>query len=236
MPAVNAVVPIALVTGASGNLGQAVIHKLISDGYYVVGTVLPNDTAILDFDTSHFEKKVADLTNEQDTNCLVSGILQQYGRIDVAVLTVGGFAMGTIAQTSAAAMQQQYQLNFTTAYNVAQPCFVQMITQQTGRIFLIGARPGLTAAYGKGMLAYALAKSLLFRLAEMMNDEAAGTNVVTSVVVPSTIDTNANRSAMPAAHFDDWVKPAAIAAVISFYCSAEANALREPVIKVYNNS
>ena len=84
------------------------------------------------------------------------------------------------------------------------------------------------------MVAYSLAKSLIFRMAELMNEEAKGTNVVTSVVVPSMIDTPLNRNAMSTATFGDWVTTDTIADVISFYCSEAASALREPVIKIYN--
>jgi len=79
-----------------------------------------------------------------------------------------------------------------------------------------------------------LAKSLIFRLAELMNDEAKGKNVVTNVVVPSTIDTPPNRKAMPDANFDNWVKPEAIADVIYWHCTNEAAVLRENILKVYN--
>jgi NAD(P)-dependent dehydrogenase (short-subunit alcohol dehydrogenase family) len=85
-------------------------------------------------------------------------------------------------------------------------------------------------------VAYGLAKSLIFRLSELMNDEAKGKNVVTSVVVPSTIDTPQNRKAMPDADPSNWVKPEAIADIIYFYCTNTAAALREPVINVYGNS
>ena len=115
-------------------------------------------------------------------------------------------------------------------------CFCPHDGKETGRIFLIGSRPGMNATDGKGMIAYGLAKSLLFRLAALMNEESKGTNVVTSVIVPSTIDTTPNRKSMPDADFDTWVKPEAIADVIYFYCTEEAAVLREPVIKVYNNS
>jgi hypothetical protein len=76
----------------------------------------------------------------------------------------------------------------------------------------------------------------LFRLAELLNDEAKGTNVVTSVIIPSTIDTPQNRKAMPEANFADWVKPEAIANAIYFYTTLEAYPIREPIIKVYNKS
>jgi NAD(P)-dependent dehydrogenase (short-subunit alcohol dehydrogenase family) len=111
-----------------------------------------------------------------------------------------------------------------------------MMKQNSGRIFIIGSRPGMNAANGKGMIAYGLGKSLIFRLAELMNDEAKGTNVVTSVVVPSTIDTPQNRKAMPDADPAKWVKPETIADIIYYYCSDEASALRESLIKIYGNS
>jgi short-subunit dehydrogenase len=111
-----------------------------------------------------------------------------------------------------------------------------MLKQNSGRILIIGSRPCLSAMNSKGMVAYGLGKSLIFRLVELMNDESKGTNVVTSVVVPSTIDTPQNRKAMPGTDPAIWVKPEAIAEVIYFYCTDTAAALREPVIKVYNNS
>jgi NAD(P)-dependent dehydrogenase (short-subunit alcohol dehydrogenase family) len=127
-------------------------------------------------------------------------------------------------------------LNFETAYNIARPVFAQMMLQGSGRIFIIGSKPGLDAKNGKGMIAYGLSKCLLFRLAELMNDEAKGTDVVTSVIVPSTIDTPQNRQSMPDAKYANWVKPEEIAEVIAFYSDEASSAVREPVIKVYKNA
>ena len=174
--------------------------------------------------------------NEEDSAKFINNVISKYGSVDAAVLTVGGFAMGSIAETKASDIARQHKLNFETAYNVAKPVFVQMMKQNSGRIFIIGSKPGLEAKNGKGMVAYGLAKSLIFRLAELMNDEAKGTNVVTSVIVPSTIDTPQNRKAMPDADPSKWVKPEAIADVIHFYCTDAATVLREPIIKIYNNS
>jgi NAD(P)-dependent dehydrogenase (short-subunit alcohol dehydrogenase family) len=163
-------------------------------------------------------------------------VVLRNGSVDVVVLTVGGFAMGSVAETKTSDIAKQYTLNFETAYNIAKPVFIQMLKQKSGRIFFVGSRPGLNAMQGNGMVAYGLAKSLIFRLAELMNEEAKGTNVVTSVIVPSTIDTPQNRKAMPGTDPEAWVKPETIAEVIYFYCTDAASALREPVIKVYNNS
>jgi len=86
------------------------------------------------------------------------------------------------------------------------------------------------------MIAYGLSKSLIFRLAELMNGEAKGNNVITSVIAPSTIDTPQNRKAMPDADPAKWVRAEDIAVIIHFYCTEEALALREPILKVYNNA
>lgn len=225
-----------IVTGASGNMGQAVVKKFLSEGYRVIGTAVPNDTVPLEIDDANFEKITVDLMNEDDSSKFVNGIIEKYKTIDVVVSTVGGFAMGSVEKTSTSDIYKQYKLNFETAYNVARPAFVQMLKQDSGRIFLVGSRPGLDAKSGKGMVAYGLGKSLIFRLAELMNDEAKGKNVVTSVLVPSTIDTPQNRKSMPDANPANWVKPEAIADTVYFYCTESAAALREPVIKLYNNA
>ena len=225
-----------IVTGSSGNLGREVVKKFIAERYKVIGTVTAHDTAPVDFPAENFEKIVVDLMKEEDALKFVATVISKYGSVDVAVLTVGGFAMGKITDTSAADIYKQYKLNFETAYNVARPVFAQMMKQNEGRIFLVGSKPGMEIKNSRGTVAYGLAKSLIFRLAELMNEEAKGHNVVTSVVVPGTIDTPQNRKAMPDADHNKWVKAGEIANLIYYYASGEAGSLREPVIKVYGNS
>ncbi|MEO5564990.1 MAG: SDR family NAD(P)-dependent oxidoreductase [Chitinophagaceae bacterium] len=224
----------AIVTGASGNLGQAVVSKFLKEGYNVIGSVTGKNS--IKINDPKFEEVVVNLMDEEASREFVEKMIARYKTIDVAVLTVGGFAAGKIAETTTADIMKQYKLNFETAYNVARPVFSQMMKQSNGRIFIVGSRPGLDAKNGKGMVAYGLAKSLIFRLADLMNDEAKGHNVVTNVVVPGTIDTPQNRKSMPDAKFDTWVKPEAIADVIYFHCTDEASILRETTIKVYGNA
>lgn len=226
----------AIITGASGNLGQAVVKKFLAEGYHITSTVIPNDPVAIGINGKNFQTAVVDLMKEDAAQKFADLIVAGHKTIDVAILTVGGFAMGNIADTKTSDIAKQYQLNFETAYNIARPVFVQMMKQGSGRIFLIGSRPGLDMKHSKGMVAYGLGKSLVFRLAELMNEEAKGTDVVVSVVVPSTIDTAQNRAAMPKADFSKWVKPEAIADIIYFHCSEQGGVLREPVIKVYGNS
>lgn len=225
-----------IVTGAAGNMGKAVVNRFLAEGFRVIGTVDPNDNGKKVVENSRFEQMEVDLKNEAVTHKFVADVIVKYQHIDAAVLTVSGFAMGKIKDTKTSDIAQQYQLNFETAYNIAKPVFAQMMKQKNGRIFMVGSRSGLDVATGKGMVGYSLAKSLIFRLAEIMNEEAKGNNVVTNVIVPSTIDTAPNRAAMPNADFDTWVKPEAIANAIHFYCTEDAAAIREPVIKIYNHA
>jgi NAD(P)-dependent dehydrogenase (short-subunit alcohol dehydrogenase family) len=225
-----------IVTGANGNLGSAVVKKFIQQGFFVCGTSLHPSKTGDDPSSDMFEQTIVNLEDEVESEKFIHKIVEKYHTIDAAVLTVGGFAKGTISNTTTADIKKQYQLNFETAYNVAKPVFEQMMKQGNGRIFMIGSKQGLSPKKGKGVVAYALAKSLLFRLAEIMNVEAQGKNVVTIVVIPSTIDTSSNREGMPDAQFEDWVKAESIADVIYWYCTSEASAIREPVIKIYNNA
>lgn len=225
----------AIITGAAGNLGQAVAKKFIDEGYHVIGTILTKSAAN-NFTKNNFEAATLDLLNEESSQKLVNDIVEKHGGINVAVLTAGGFTMGNISSTKTSDIYKQYQLNFETAYNMARPIFTQMMKQNSGRLFFIGSRAGLEVSKGKGTIAYALSKSLIFRLAEILNAESKGKDVVTSVIVPSIIDTPQNRESMPEADFSTWVTPAQIADAIYFYASDEAAALREPVIKIYNKS
>jgi NAD(P)-dependent dehydrogenase (short-subunit alcohol dehydrogenase family) len=222
---------VALVTGSHGNMGRAIVERFTREGFVVVGA-----DAHMPREVVSYEAHAVDLMNEDAADAFVQSMIAKHSQIDVAVLTVGGFAMGSIAETKTADIMQQYKLNFETVYNVARPVFLQMMKQGAGRLFLVGARPALTAAGGKGMVAYGLAKSLIFRLAEMMNDEAKSANVSVNVIVPSIIDTPQNRSAMPSADFSRWVTPEQIAEAVAFHSSEHAGALRESVIKIYGGA
>lgn len=222
----------AIITGFSGNLGNAVADKFLKEGYQVAGTITARDQ--VENTNAQLQTVEVDLMKEEAAAAFVQSVIDKHKQIDVAVLTVGGFAMASIADTATADIEKQIKLNFNTAYNVARPVLEQMKKQGSGRLFLIGSKPGLDMHNSKGMVAYGLAKSLIFRLAELMNDETKGSDVVTAVVVPSTIDTPQNRKAMPDADTTKWVRPEAIADIIYYYCTGEAGILREPVIKVYN--
>jgi NAD(P)-dependent dehydrogenase (short-subunit alcohol dehydrogenase family) len=225
-----------LITGANGGLGAATVKKFLDKGYKVIA--VDQSGTHLGFAAGHdnFELRSVDATNEQAVSVFVEEIIELYDNIDGALLLVGGFAMGDIVATDGEALRKMYSLNFETAYFFARPLFQHMLEKGYGRVAFMGARPALKPEQGKGALAYSLTKSLLFRLAELLNATAKGKNVVASVIAPSTIDTPVNRKDMPDADFSAWVSPADIATLLEFICSEEGNALREPVYKIYNNA
>ena len=223
-----------LITGASGNLGKVSVEKFISEGYNVVATVSPGKGLGFEANAKTYE---ADLINENGTQEVIAKIISDHKKIDAALLLVGGFAMGGIKETDGASLKKMFSLNFETAFNVARPVFLHMQKESiAGRIILVGARPALIPSAGKGLVAYGLSKSLLFKLAEYLNAEGSAQNIVTSVIVPSTIDTPENRKGMPNADFAAWVTPEAIAETMSFIVSSKSSPLRDPVFKLYGKS
>jgi NAD(P)-dependent dehydrogenase (short-subunit alcohol dehydrogenase family) len=225
-----------IITGANGNLGTAVTRRFLSQGYRVIATVI-NDAARKDLDQhQNLEVIAVNLSDETEAEKFIEDSIQKYKRIDGVLLLVGGFAMGGLAETKTADIRKQFSLNFETAFNVARPAYAHMKENKQGRIVFIGARPALEPAAGKDLIAYALSKSLLFKLAEFINEDAKGMNVTATVVAPSTLDTPLNRQQMPSADPEKWVKPGELADILEFIVSEKAKPLREPVLKVYNNS
>ena len=220
-----------LITGAGGNLGTEVVKRFINEGYHVIAMVSPGKS--LKSVEHHLDFVEVDLTQEAEVNKVISGLISKYSVIDAAVLLVGGFEAGGFDVADGASIRRMYALNFETAYFVARPILLHMLTQSAGgRIIFVGSRPSLESKAGKNLVSYALSKSLLFTLSDFINASAVGSNVASAVVVPATIDTPANRKAMPQADFTTWVTPDAIAEVILF-ASSTSSPLRESVLKVY---
>src|SRR6476646_329847 len=172
-----------IITGANGNLGMAVTKEFLGKNYRVIATIT-SENARADFQTHpNLELSVVNLTDENETTGFVENAIQKYQVIDAALLLEGGFAMGDLAATSGDDLHKQISLNFETAYYVTRPLFAHMLVNKKGRIVFIGARPAINAAQGKSLIAYGLSKSLLFKLAEFLNEEARGTKLTVSVVV-----------------------------------------------------
>lgn len=225
-----------IITGANGGLGTAVVKKFLDSGYKVIAIDRPGKRPAYAKDNQQYDPHKVNLDNEEETAAFVQTAIKQYGKIDGVLMLAGGFAMGDINETDGKALKKMLTLNFDTAYYLARPVFQHMLHNGYGRLVFIGSRPALVAAEGKSKLGYTLSKTLLFKLAELLNAEAKGKNVVTSVIAPSIIDTPDNREAMPDAQFDKWVKAEQIADMLEFICSDKGDTIREPVIKMYNNA
>lgn len=223
-----------LITGASGNLGKATVEKFIGEGHQVIAFTGPKGLG--------YEAKgkvsayTADLTDENATATAVGKVITEHQKIDAALLLVGGFAAGNIEKTDGTTLKKMFALNFETAYYVARPVFQQMVAQGGGRMVFVASKTSLINEAGKNFIAYSLSKSLVTKLAELLNAEGASKNVVCSVIAPSTIDTDDNRKSMPDADFSRWVRPEQIADVLHFLVTEKGAVLREPVVKVYGQS
>lgn len=218
---------VAIVSGSSGNLGKAVVNYFLINKWQVNGL------------THHFSGREeegfnefeVDLLNEDSSKEVIGKIATHHAAIDVAVLTVGGFAMGNIEDTLLKELTHQYNLNFVTAYNLARPLLNHMKRQGTGKLFFISSMPGMDTKRGKGITAYSLAKSQLTQLAHIINAEVKGTPIKAYVIVPSTIDTPQNRSSMPNGDYSQWEKPEEIASIIGYYAENEILDVTEIVVQ-----
>lgn len=179
----------------------------------------------------------ADLGKEKEAAQVISQALEGEKILDMGVLTVGGFGMGRLLDTPTEEVEKMVRLNFLTAYHTVRPLFKHLANQNSGgQIVLIGARPVFDPGAAAGMVAYSLSKSLIFKLAEIINEEGKEKGITASVVVPSIIDTPQNREAMPDADVSDWVTPEQIAANILHLLTPSGAQLRKTVLKVYGNS
>jgi len=225
-----------VITGASGGLGSIVVPYFLDRGWRVIAVVSEENAKNRPGAHPMLDVQVVDLTDERAVGSLIASLGESYGVIDAALLLAGGFVAGGVSDATGNEIKTMFSINFETAYYVVRPVYKHMMEQGKGRIVLVGARPALDPSAGKTAVAYALSKSLLFELAALLNTDARGKNVVTHVVVPSTIDTPNNRKWMPHADFESWVKPEQLAEIFQLICSDATSPLREPIWKVYNNA
>ena len=225
-----------IITGANGNLGTAVVNRLLKDGYHILAAAGYGRIGNLP-DHKNLDSLQVDLSDEDQALSFAETTMQLNPDLQAAVLLVGGFAMGKLADTNKADLDRMINLNFYTAYHLVRPLLVHFLNRpQGGQFILVGSRPGLNAADGKDFFAYSMSKAMIFKLADFINAEGKDKGVTATVIVPSTIDTEANRKAMPDADFSKWVPAENIAVAISFSLSETGRMMRESVIKIYNRS
>ena len=226
-----------LITGANGNLGRSVAERLHEEGYQMVASLEPGTEVPDDWEGLAIRACEVDLMSSSSAREFVTKALEKMnGRITAGVLLVGGFSMDSVSSASISDMEKMFRLNFLTAYNVLQPLMEHFESSPLGgRFILVGARPALEPDAATHTFSYALSKSLIFRLAEIVNAYGKNKNITASVVVPSILDTPVNRVSMPKADFENWVPTHTVADAVAYLLSESGSVLRETVLKLYNN-
>jgi NAD(P)-dependent dehydrogenase (short-subunit alcohol dehydrogenase family) len=217
---------VVLIAGGSGALGQTVVPAFAQAGARVV-TVDRNPPS------AQVEGQVAmtaDVTDEAAVRRLAGEVIQKAGRIDVLINLVGGFAMGRVEETDASLWQRMLAMNLTPAFLLSKTMLPHMLERRTGRIVHVAARAAVEPF--PGAAAYIVAKSALVALIRALSLEIAGSGVTVNGVLPTTIDTPANRKSMPDADTSKWVKPESIAQLLIFLASQEAGQLNGAVIPI----
>lgn len=224
-----------IITGASGNLGKDVVRKLLDSGYHLYVTLGSHNIDVFD-NLPLVNSQSVDLTDVNAASAFISNTIEKAGAVQSAIFLAGGYAPGNIEETDFTAIEKMMQINFFTAFNLVKPLMVHFKEQGGGQFIFIGARPALVAKQGAGNFAYALSKSLIFKMAEMINAEGEADHITASVIVPSTIDTPTNREAMPEADFSKWIPTSDIAETIAFVLSETGKKMRQTIIKLYNKA
>jgi len=215
-----------MITGAGGNLAQAVISAFRSAGSLVIAVdrQAPRDLP------EGMIGLAADVTNPEDVRRLVQEALEKAGRIDVLVNLVGGFAPGRLSETELTVWDKMLSLNLTAAFLLSRAALPVMVKQGAGRIVHIAARAAVDPF--PGAAAYIVAKSGLIALIKVLALEQAGSGVSINGILPTTIDTPANRKSMPEADWNRWVKPKDLARLLVFLASDEAKAINGALIPI----
>jgi NAD(P)-dependent dehydrogenase (short-subunit alcohol dehydrogenase family) len=223
---------IALVTGADGGLGTHVTRALLDSGATVVG--VSRNAQPSSFDSPSFVALAADLSSAEKAKSTVDGIAARFGRLDILAHLVGGFAGGkTIAETDDATFQRMLNLNLNSAFYVLRAVIPHMRRAGAGCIIAIGSRAAENP--GPGVGAYSASKAALVSLIRTVALENKDLAITANVLLPGTMDTPANRSAMPGADTATWVQPASVASLIVWLANDAGKDVNGAVIPVYGS-
>lgn len=231
---------VVLVAGGTGGLGRAVSLAFVAEGAKTVVTYR-NDAefAALQKDAgaaaSMLEGHRIDVTDEAAVGQLVNQVVGRFGRLDAMVNTVGGYAGGIkLWDLETKTLDQMLALNLRAGYTLSRAAVAPMLKQKFGAIVNVAAKAALD--HGGGAAAYAASKAAAVAMMDSLAADVKGTGVRINSILPSIIDTEANRRAMPGSDFSTWPKPGDIAKVILFLASDEARVIHGAAIPVYGES
>jgi NAD(P)-dependent dehydrogenase (short-subunit alcohol dehydrogenase family) len=220
---------IVFITGAKGGLGSVITETFLKQGAQVIGA--SRSISSNDFPEPNFEPMVIDFTNAEQVRGAVGKIIAKHGRIDVVVHVVGGFDGGqTIATTTDSTWNHMRDMNLTSAFHVLRETVPHLRKSKSARIIAIGS---LTAKEPHANLgAYVIFKSALTTLVQTVAVENADCGLTANVVMPGTMDTAANRQAMPNESFSKWVQLQDVAELVLWLAGEEASHLTGMAIPI----
>ena len=228
---------VALVAGGTGGLGRAVSLAFLAEGAKAVVTYRSESefTALRRDAGAHselLEGHTTDVTDGASVRDLVDSLISRHGRLDVLVNTVGGYAGGIkLWEMENKTFDHMLALNLRSGYTLARAALLPMLKQRSGAIVNVAAKAAVD--HGAGASAYAASKAAAVAMMDSLAEDLKGTGVRVNSILPSIIDTEANRKAMPDANFSAWPKPEDIARVVLFLASEEGNVVHGAAVPVY---
>jgi NAD(P)-dependent dehydrogenase (short-subunit alcohol dehydrogenase family) len=227
---------VAVIAGGTGGLGRAVSLAFLNEGAKVVATYreqrgFDDLKRAAGGDARSLQGHRVDLADEAAVDEFVQRVVAEYGRLDVLVNTVGGYAGGVkLWDLDAKVFDQMLSLNVRTGFLISRAAVPAMLKQGHGAIVNIASKAALDPAGGAA--AYAASKAAAVAMMDALAEDLKGTGVRVNSILPGIIDTEPNRKAMPDADFAQWSKPEDIARVILFLCSDDANLVRGASVTV----
>ncbi|HKH49190.1 MAG TPA: SDR family NAD(P)-dependent oxidoreductase [Thermoanaerobaculia bacterium] len=235
VPAFDFAGQVALVTGASGALGSVVARRLLAGGARLV---LPDRqpeklrAVFPEIDGGAVLAQACDVTDPDAVDALVQAAVERFGRIDILCNVAGGFRGGApVHQSDIATWDFLMDLNARAVFLVCRAVVPVMLRAGGGRIANVASRGAL--AGDAGVAAYSASKAAVLRLTESLSAELKAQGIRVNAVLPGTIDTAANRAAMPGADTSRWVDPEALTDAILFLLSDAARAVHGAALPVY---
>lgn len=231
---------VALITGGAGNLGRAVSRAFLAAGWRVFVPLHHTDRReTLDELGRDAPGRVhggfLDLTTDRGAASAVQQAVDWGGRLDAVAHLMGGYSGGKqIADTPADLFEIMVQLNLTSAFLIARAAIPRMVARGEGSLVFVSSRSARERRAGNA--AYSVAKAGVVVLAEAIAEEYRDAGVRANCVLPGTIDTPANRAAMPGADPARWTPPEQIAEAILFLASPASAAVNGAAVPVYGRS
>ena len=233
---------IAFITGGTGGLGRAVVARFLGDGYRIAVPYRSDDEwrglAAAHEDAVASKALVglsADVTDEGSVAKAVEAAASSLGGIRVLAHIAGGYRGGVdVERMEARDVRSMIDLNLMSAFWAAKHVIPHAKRAGAGRLLFVSSRGAV--AFHPGAAAYAASKAGLHGLVGTLAAELRHDKVTANAILPSVIDTAANRAAMPKSHFDDWVRPDEIAALLAFLASEAASAVSGALIPIYGRA